>query len=300
MIHKPVLLKEIVELLDLKPGLRVLDGTIGLAGHASEIAKRIGKKGILIGFDLDQNALDQTAVTLKNNPTRTILLRENFRDVIEVLKRNGVVHIDRALLDLGLSSLELEHSGRGFSFQKDEPLIMTFADNPKKGTLTAFDVINTWSEESLADVIYGFSGESFARRIAKAVVGYRKQKLIQTSGELTGVIKGATPAWYRNRRLNPATKTFQAIRIAVNDEVNVLKEGLNAIWKVLEMNGRLAVISFHEVEDRIVKNFFKEKDKEKLGKIITKKPIIPTRAEIKENPRARSAKLRVITKIKYI
>jgi 16S rRNA (cytosine1402-N4)-methyltransferase len=227
-------------------------------------------------------------------------VQRSFRGVKEVLKKNGVNRIDRALLDLGLSSFLLEHSGRGFSFKIDEPLMMTFISEPRKGMLTAEEVVNTWSEETLADVIYGFGGESFSQRIARAIVTRREQKPIRTSGDLAEIIKKAVPIWYRNKRLHPATKTFQAIRMAVNDEVNTLIEGLINVWETLETNGRLAIISFHEVEDRIVKNFFVGKAKEELGKIVTKKPVVPSRDEVRKNPRARSAKLRVIIKTSYI
>jgi 16S rRNA (cytosine1402-N4)-methyltransferase len=193
--------------------------------------------------------------------------------------------------------MEIGASGRGFSFQHDEPLLMTLTNPIESDTLTAEDVVNSTREEELANIIYEFGEERFSRQIAKAIVVARKHERIMTSGHLADIIAGAVPGSYRNGRINPSTKTFQALRIYVNDELGALKDGLTGAWNILKPGGRIAVITFHSMEDRIVKNIFKEKGKEN-SILITKKPIVPTRNEILENRRSRSAKLRIIEKIK--
>jgi 16S rRNA (cytosine1402-N4)-methyltransferase len=296
-MHIPVLLHESIDGLEVKPNDVVLDGTINGGGHSKVIAERMGTAGIIVGMDRDEDALNRARVALEGSHPRIILVNDNFRNLGKVLRENGLDGADRILLDLGLSSDQLERSGRGFSFQKDEPLLMTFKAHPDENDLTARDVVNTWEEESLETIIYGFGEEKFAKRIAAAIVRRRGEKPIETSNELAEIIKKSVPQWYAHKKVHCATKTFQALRIAVNDELGSLREGLLEGMKYLKPNGRMGVISFHSIEDRAVKNFFKEQEKQGICKIITKKPIVPSREEILKNKRARSAKLRIAQKI---
>ena len=273
-----------------------LDGTLGGAGHALAVARALKGKLDIVGLDRDQQALDRAAEVLKGNAAKVILECESFRDLDAVLDRHQIGSVDLILLDIGISSDELEDSGRGFTFMKDEPLLMTMGD-PATYPFTASDIVNNWQEEDIANVIFGYGEERYARRIARALVNYREKKPVQTSSELAEVIKSAVPPVYRRGKIHPATKSFQALRIAVNDELNALKEGLAKGYARLNANGRMAVISFHSLEDRIVKDFFREKMKSN-GDIVSKKPITASLQELAENPRSRSAKLRVITKIR--
>ena len=215
----------------------------------------------------------------------------------EVLDELGIGKVNRIMLDLGLSSDQFETSGRGFTFKNDEPLLMTFSKNPDVDDLTAGYIVNNWSEASIADIIFGYGEERYARKIAKGIVSYRQKKKIETTGELVEIINQSVPGMYKRGRIHPATRTFQALRIAVNDELNTLKEGLAKGFDRLEKGGRMAVISFHSLEDRIVKHFNIEKKELGLANIITKKPIEASEEEIQNNPRSRSAKLRIIEKI---
>lgn len=318
-IHKAVLLNEVVEGLVTR-SVEVakssnrntnsehvptyLDGTLGGAGHALAIAKALKGEVNIIGLDRDQEALDRAQETLKGQCKKLILKNENFSNLDKVLAESNVgqpgqpesvtIGVDLILFDLGISSDELDNSNRGFTFQKDEPLLMTMGD-PAKYPFTAKDIVNRWDEEVIANIIFGYAEEKFARRIARAITSYRLKKQIETSGELAELVKLSVPGFYRRGRIHPATKTFQALRIAVNDELGSLKEGLKKGYEALNKGGRFAVISFHSLEDRIVKEFFKEKlDDEAI--IITKKPITAKEIEIIENPRSRSAKLRILEK----
>ncbi|MBU6426994.1 16S rRNA (cytosine(1402)-N(4))-methyltransferase RsmH [Patescibacteria group bacterium] len=299
-IHKPVLLHEVVDYLFLRGGKggkvpRVyLDGTIGGCGHALALAEALGGKLTIIGLDRDRQAIESAREKLAGKAERLILEHKNFRNLDEVLSKHGIDGVDIVLFDLGMSSDQLENSGRGFSFQRDEPLLMTMGD-PAEYPFTAKDLVNSWKEEDIANVIFGYGGERFATKIARAIVRYREMRTIDTSSELAEIVKGAVPAFYRRGRLHPATKTFQAVRIAVNDELNALKEGLRKGWAVLAKGGRMAIISFHSHEDRVVKEFFREHGRID-GLIITKKPIRPGAGEIEDNSRARSAKLRISEK----
>lgn len=311
-VHEPVLLHEVVENLvnarQLAGGLPItnnqspktiwyLDGTLGGAGHALAIAKALAKKDQklgIIGLDRDQQAIERAKETLKNKADQVILECQSFRNLDKVLEKHGIREIDLILFDLGISSDELDNSRRGFSFQKNEPLLMTMGD-PKNYQFTARDILNNWDEAVIADIIFGYGEERFARRIARNVVNYREKKSIESTDELVEIVKMSVPGFYKRLKINPATKTFQALRIAVNEELVALKEGLKKGYEKLSKGGRMAVISFHSLEDRIVKDFYKEKAKE--GAIlITKKPITATAQEIAENPRSRSAKLRFIEK----
>lgn len=296
MIHKTVLLKESVEGLNIQPNDIYLDGTLGSAGHA-KYALEINNGGIkVIGLDRDVEALERSKNRLLKYENVT-LVESSYGDLDKVLDTLNINKINRIMLDLGLSSDQFETSGRGFTFKNDEPLLMTFKKEPKEGDLTAYEIINNWEEENLADIIFGYGEEKYSRRIARAIVSYREKKKIESTGELVEIISGSVPMFYRRGRLHPATRTFQALRITVNDELNTLKKGLERGFERLEANGRIAVISFHSLEDRIVKNFNKEKEELGLARIITKKPIVPSESEVEDNPRSRSAKLRILEKI---
>jgi 16S rRNA (cytosine1402-N4)-methyltransferase len=206
-------------------------------------------------------------------------------------------HVDRILFDLGISSFQLEVAGRGFSFLKDEPLLMTMKKIPTKDDLTACDIVNTWQEENLADIIYGFGEEKYSRKIAKAIVLAREEKEIKTTFDLVKIIEGAVGGYYKKMRIHPATRTFQALRIATNSELINLQEGIKKGFHSLIKGGRMAIITFHSLEDRIVKHEFIRLKKEGYANIITKKPIIPNNSEIINNPRSRSAKLRILEKL---
>ncbi|MCX6736164.1 MAG: 16S rRNA (cytosine(1402)-N(4))-methyltransferase RsmH [Candidatus Parcubacteria bacterium] len=296
-VHTSVLLHEVIEGLAVKNGETFVDMTTNGGGHSSVVCPLLGEKGMLIGIDADANALAKAKEKLSECRATIHLVPENFRNISAVLKELGIEKVDKVLFDLGLSSNELENSGRGFSFQKDEPLLMTFSNDPSKVTFTAEDIVNTWDEENIATILSGYGEERFAKRIAERIVEARGMQKIHTTKELVGIIQLAVPGWYRSaRKIHFATKTFQALRMAVNDEIRALEEALNSSWEALSPGGRIAIISFHSTEDRLVKKFFKEKAKEGEGILITKKPIVPSEEELKSNKRARSAKLRIIEK----
>lgn len=289
-VHKTVLLNETIEGLNLKPNAVVVDGTFGGGGHSIEVCKRY--PGVrLIAFDQDKKVFTEAGERFKS--FNVTFVNDNFRNLDSATKDG----IDGIILDLGLSSDQLENSGRGFSFMRDEPLLMTMKENPSSEDVTAYDVVNNWGEESLADIIYGYGEEKQARRIAKTIVEFRKKQEIKTTFDLVKVIEEAIPAKFRKGRIHFATKTFQAIRIAVNDELGALTEGLEKGFGLLKKGGRMSVISFHSLEDRVVKKFFKAKADEGKGMLVNKKVILASDEEIKSNPRSRSAKLRIIEKI---
>ncbi len=297
MVHESVLLKETIDELDLHPGDVYLDATLGSGFHMEEVWKRFGKEVILGGIDADQMSLDIAKANLDLSGAEPKMALLNFRHIDQAPGLLEIPPPSKILFDLGWNSPQFAEGGRGFSFQKDEPLLMTFSNKVTEEDVTAYDVVNTWKEETLADVIYGYGEERYARRIAKAIVEKRDLKPISTSAELVAVIKGAVPFFYTFGKIHPATRTFQAIRIAVNDELQTLEAGLAKGFEILQNGGRIAVISFHSLEDRIVKNFFRSKKESEAGEIITKKPIIASDAETAKNPRSRSAKLRVFQKI---
>jgi len=295
-IHRTVLLNETIENLNLKEKSIVLDATFGGGGHSLEICNRYPDVRI-IAIDEDKGAWEKAKAKFLNSDCQISFLNVNFRDLDKALKGEEIKEVNAIIFDLGLSSDQLESSGRGFSFMKDEPLFMTMKENPRPEDLTAGDIVNNWSEKSLADIIYGYGEERFSRRIAKGIVESRAKKEIETSFELVEIIRNSVPAVYRRGRLHFATKTFQALRIAVNDELGALSLGLEKGFDVLKKNGRMAVISFHSLEDRVVKRFYKDKEKKRLGILINKKIIKASEEEIKNNPRSRSAKLRILEKI---
>jgi 16S rRNA (cytosine1402-N4)-methyltransferase len=288
--HEPVLLKETIEWLAIEPGETVLDGTVGNAGHSQALCALLAGQGRLIGIDADANALALAAINLAGCKAEVDLIQSNFRHLSTLLDERGITTIDKALFDLGIRTEQIFASGRGFSFQADEPLLMTLANDPGPEDLTAAKIVNDWREESLADIIYGWGGEQKARQIAHAIVTARANEPIETTGQLVKIIEGVVR---RQGRTHPATKTFQALRIATNDELGALTAGLTVALDRLAPNGRLAVISFHSLEDRTVKNFFRTAKQSGRGEILTKKPIRPSPDERRRNPRSRSATLRV-------
>lgn len=304
-MHEPVLLHETVDGLDIRPGDVVVDGTLGRAGHALEALKaaRIrGGEAFIIGIDRDLDALAESRVRLEAAEAKFQLFKGNFKDMDAFIAKAGVESVDKIILDLGLSSPHLDSSGRGFSFRNDEPLLMTMDREVGEGAFTARDVVNGWAEEDIANVIYAYGDERYARRIARAIVAEREARKargespIETTHQLVAIIEGAVPGIYKRGKIHPATRTFQALRIAVNDELSSLRIGLNKAFLALRPGGRIAVISFHSLEDRIVKRAFKEWTAEGKGDQATKKPIVPSESETAKNPRSRSAKLRIFIK----
>ncbi len=295
MAHIPVLLHEVIGGVRAVPGMVVLDATVGGGGYTKALGDAVGKSGTVIGLDRDGHTLAMVREKL-DVPCRLFLEQEDFRNLDLVLERLGISQIDGVTFDLGLSSLQLEESGRGFSFLRDEPLQMTFADVSETAAFTAADIVNTWKEEDIANVLFGYGEERYARRIAKEIVATREKTPIETTSVLVDCVKRAVPGRYRNGKIHPATKTFQALRIAVNDELNALSLGLQKAYTALAVGGRMAVVSFHSLEDRIVKQFFRLEANDNGALIITKKPIVPTEEEERTNPRSRSAKLRILEK----
>ena len=296
--HIPVLLNEVIREAKTSKGATIVDGTLGLGGHAAALAEVCMPGAHLFGFDRDLDAISRGRTRLNDlgSGLNFVIFNESFEMIKDELVKLGV-KANIILLDLGINSTQLDSSGRGFSFRFDEPLYMTMERDIKPDTLTAKEIVNTWQEESLADIIYGYGEERYARRIAKKIVEARSEKEITTTFELVKVIEDAVPASYKHGKIHFATRTFQALRIAVNDELGTLSRSLENCMEVLKADGRLLVISFHSLEDRIVKDFFKKCEDEGIGKRITKKPIVPSEKEIKENPRSRSSKLRVFEKI---
>ncbi len=292
--HIPVLLHEAIEGLALRPGETIVDATLGGGGHSAKICEHIGPRGILVALDEDPDAFPRSEKVLGDTPCRKIFIHGNFRRMKELLEAEGISRAGGILFDLGISSFHLEVSGRGFSFRRKEPLLMTLGKSIER---TAYEIVNTWSEKELTHIFNEYGEEQFARPIAQAILKAREDAPIGESDQLAEIIERAVPRWYRAKKIHPATKTFQALRIATNDEVAALEEGLGAAWEVLAPGGRLAVISFHSLEDRITKVFFKEKEAAGKGELITRKPIQPGRLEARTNPRSRSAKLRIIEKI---
>ena len=286
-VHIPVMCAEIVKYLDLGKGGTVLDCTVGCGGHADAILKQIGPSGRFIGIDQDSQALEIARNRLQGF-SNSILMHANFRYIDEILDRLKVSKVDGMLFDLGVSSLHMNSAERGFSIRLDAPLGMRMDRNLR---ISAFDLVNFLPEVGLADILRKYGEERWHRRIARAIVRERKKSMITTTGQLATLVKRVTPSRYT--KIHPATRTFQAFRIAVNSELEVLHEALNKCINYLEPGARICVISFHSLEDRIVKIEFRKFAKEGKIKIITKKPITPSHQESSANPRARSAKLRV-------
>jgi 16S rRNA (cytosine1402-N4)-methyltransferase len=301
-VHKPVLLNEVITFLDPKPGNFIIDGTVDGGGHAAAIAELIGPNGILLGLDWDERLLERTRSRFASQKN-VILVHGNYAELPEILEKIPAAEnnlADGLLIDLGFSSEQLEASGRGFSFgeaYKHEPLLMTYDDS----RTPVWQILREESEESLANIIFEFGGERKSRRIAKAIKDNGRRKPIMTAGELadvvrealTGGIDGKSRGKYEHGRIDPATRTFQAFRIYANGELENLKTLLKNLGATVKSGGRVAIISFHSTEDGIVKRAFQSLAKEGKIEILTKKPVEATREEIKENPRSRSAKIRV-------
>ena len=294
--HIPVMSEEVLFWLARKGSRTYLDCTVGYSGHAEKILEASGPGSRLIGIDRDAAAISASRKRLARFGDRAVLLHGQFMDLKQHLTANGIGQVDGILFDLGVSSLQLEEPARGFSFQVDGPLDMRM-DQSMSGT--AADLVNQWPEAQLADAIFQFGEERFSRRIARGIVRARERHALATTKELVSVIEGAVPANYRHGRLHCATRTFQAIRIAVNQELDCLEPALRDATDVLSPGGRLCVISFHSLEDRIVKHTLRAlsgKDDPALV-VLTKKPQIPTREESDRNPRSRSAKLRAAQRV---
>src|SRR3989344_1440141 len=297
--HDSVLMDEVLKALSITPGDTVVDATIGGAGHFAAFLAVLGAGGILIGIDADPAAVERGRRVYADD-RRTVrpsghVVNDNFRNLSRILERLGVGPVNAVLFDLGWSGYQIA-APRGFSFQNEEPLLMTY----EEGGETAADIVNSSSEKALADIIFTYGEERFARSIARAIVAARAKERILTTNVLVDAILAGTPRWYHERNIHPATKTFQALRIAVNDELGSLREGLAAALRALAPLGRLAVISFHSIEDRMVKIALRDAVDAGLGTLVSKKPIVPKRSEILKNRRARSAKLRVFERVQAV
>jgi 16S rRNA (cytosine1402-N4)-methyltransferase len=287
--HIPVMVEEAMDLLRCEPGRTYVDGTLGGGGHAEEILKRSGPDGVVIGMDWDKEAIDEAEKRLRPYGSRARIFRENFIRLPEVLKIMKFETIDGILLDLGLSSIQLEREERGFSFRGKGPLDMRMDERRHS---TAADLVNSLRLEELERIFLEYGEERWSKRIAKAIVSEREKGPLQTIEDLSKIVYSAIPKRFHSRRLDPATRTFQAIRIRVNEELENLREMLDTGWKVLKKGGRLCIISFHSLEDRMVKEGFRRLEREGTMQIVTKKPFVPSQEEQERNPRSRSAKLR--------
>ncbi len=308
--HKSVLLKETIDSLNIKSDGIYIDGTIGGAGHALEICKRLSDKGQLIGFDQDADAIYAAGERLRDYQDQITIIRNNYCHMKEELEIRGITQVDGILLDLGVSSFQLDSPDRGFTYRVDAPLDMRMDRRQER---TAADIVNQYSEKDLYRIIRDYGEERFAQNIAKHICIARQEAAIETTGELIEIIKHAIPAKVRATGGHPAKRTFQAIRIELNQELDVLKDSLDGMIELLSDGGRLCVITFHSLEDRIVKTSFKKNEdpcicppefpvcvcgRKSKGKVLTRKPIIPTREEIEANKRSKSSKLRVFERRK--
>jgi 16S rRNA (cytosine1402-N4)-methyltransferase len=290
--HITVLLKEVIEGLNLKPGMNAVDCTLGDAGHAEAILMATESRGMLLGIDADVEAILRSKQYLYGFGDRFIVARDNFANLKQIIEKNKFFPVQAILMDLGWSSPQFEERGRGFSFLKDEVLDMRYGSECQ--TKTAADILNSSSVEELAKIFHLYGEEKNSYAIAKAIVEAIKKKPIEKTGDLVPIIKALK---HKNiKTIHPATKVFQALRIAVNNELEVLRQALPQAVEVLASGGRLAVISFHSLEDRIVKQYFRSIENT-LVKVVTKKPVVPSREEIRKNPRSRSAKMRVVEKL---
>lgn len=307
-VHKSIMLEEVIESLAIKPNGIYVDGTLGGAGHSSEIAKRLGPEGRLIGIDQDGEAIAAATKRLEPYRDRVTIVRSNYAQMCQVLKELGISKVDGILLDLGVSSYQLDEASRGFTYREDVPLDMRMDQrNPK----TAADIVNEYSEMELYRMIRDYGEDRFAKNIAKHIVRARAKKPIETTGELCEIIKAAIPAKMRAGTGHPAKQTFQALRIELNHELDVLTQSIDGMIDRLAPGGRLCIITFHSLEDRIVKTRFRTNENPCIcppgfpvcvcgriskGKVITRKPILPSEQEMEENSRSKSAKLRVFEK----
>lgn len=303
--HKSVLLKETIDGLKVKPDGIYVDGTLGGGGHSYEVCTRLGEKGSIIGIDQDEAAIAAAGVRLKDFGEKVTIVRSNYCNMKSVLHELGIDRVDGIMLDLGVSSYQLDTAERGFSYREDAPLDMRM---DRRQLMTARDIVNDYSEMALYCVIRDYGEDKFAKNIAKHIVRERSRRPIETTGELTEIIRQAIPMKYQKKGGHPAKRTFQAIRIELNRELEVLKNSLDDMIEILDSGGRLCIITFHSLEDRIVKNAFRRNEnpctcpsdfpvcvcgKVSKGRVITRKPVLPGEAEISANSRAGSAKLRI-------
>ena len=303
--HKSVLLEETIEGLRVKPDGIYVDGTLGGAGHAGEVCRRLSAKGRFIGIDQDQDAIIAAGERLAVYGERVTVIRSNYCYMVDELKKLGIRQVDGILLDLGVSSYQLDNGERGFSYRTDAPLDMRM---DQRQTRTAADIINGYEEKELYRIIRDYGEDKFAKNIAKHIVAARQKAPIRTTGELTEIIRQSIPMKVQATGGHPAKRTFQAVRIELNRELDVLRESLDGMIDILSDGGRICVITFHSLEDRIVKTIFRKNEnpctcppdfpvcvcgKKPRGKVITKKPILPGKEEQEENPRSKSAKLRI-------
>lgn len=306
--HYSVMLNETVDGLNVKPDGVYVDGTLGGGGHAFEVLSRLGEEGSYIGIDQDSDAIKAASERLKKFGDRFTVVRSNYEDIKNVVNRLGVERVDGILLDLGVSSYQLDTAERGFSYKLEAPLDMRM---DSRMDVSAYDIVNGYSEMELFRIIRDYGEDSFAKNIAKHIVATRTKKNIETTTELAEIIKGAIPARVRAGKGHPAKQTFQAIRIELNRELDVLKNTLDDMVELLAPGGRLCIITFHSLEDRIVKTTFKRYENPCIcppafpvctcgavskGKVITRKPILPSEKELEENSRSKSAKLRIFEK----
>lgn len=306
--HTSVLLEETIDYLQIKPEGIYVDGTLGGGGHSRRIVSALQKEGRLIGIDQDDAAIEAARIRLDPYADRVTLIHDNYRNAKQVLMKLGIEQVDGIVLDLGVSSFQLDHAERGFSYRYDTSLDMRM---DRRQSLTAMDIINSYSEMELFRVIKDYGEEQFAKNIAKHIVNARKDKPIETTGELNEIIKAAIPAKMRAAGGHPSKRTFQAIRIECNKELEVLKDSMDDFIELLKPEGRLCIITFHSLEDRIVKTAFRRNENPctcppdfpvcvcgqvSRGKVVTRKPVLPSKDEITANKRAKSAKLRVFEK----
>ena len=307
--HKSVLLEETIDSLNIKPDGIYVDGTLGGGCHASQVCQRLNSQGRLIGIDQDGAAILAASQRLKEYEDKVLIVRSNYQEIKQVLKELGIQKADGIYLDLGVSSYQFDTAERGFSYRADAPLDMRM---DLRRTETAADIVNEYSEMDLYHIIRDYGEEKFAKNIAKHVVKARQEKRIETTGELVEIIKAAIPMKMRAVGGHPAKKTFQALRIEVNHELEVLENSIDTMIELLNQGGRLCIITFHSLEDRIVKQRFRENEnpcvcppdfpacvcgRTSKGKVITRKPIIPTERETEENKRSKSSKLRVFERV---
>lgn len=293
--HRPVMLEEVIRFLKLKPGMCVVDATVGTGGHAEGILKNISPNGRLVGIDRDNESLDIAKGRLKSFGKSFELIHDDFRNIDTILSARGINHIDAILFDLGVSSYQLDEPGRGFSFKQDGPLDMRM---DKDSYISAYDLVNNLTEKEISSILKLFGQECWHNRIARFLVKERIKAPIATTGQLKSIVLKAIPYKKGYWRIHPATRTFQAFRIAVNRELEALDNSLKKCIDILHDESRACVISFHSLEDRIVKINFREGARAGRLKIITPKPLRPSYEQIKENSRCRSARLRVAEKIK--
>ena len=289
--HVPVLVEEVMTFLTCEPGRTYVDATLGGGGHASEILKRTAPDGVVIGMEWDEEALSEARNNLKPFGDRVKIFRENFIHLSDLMKAESV---DGILLDLGLSSIQVEKAERGFSFKGEGPLDMRM---DQRLDHTAADLINRLSSEDLEDTLAHYGEERWAKRIARAIVQEREREPLRTTQMLRKIVHRAIPRRFHSRRIDPATRTFQAFRIRVNQELDNLGKILETGWKILKRGGRICIISFHSLEDRMVKETFRRLEKQGEMRILTKKPVTPSEEEQRRNPRSRSAKLRCAERV---